>query len=278
MLKVDEIKDFFKLESSHAKKELGQNFLIDEDIIKKIVSSLDIEDKDKILEIGPGLGSLTDEIIKYSENLTVVEYDLKFYNFLIKSYSNRTKINIIKDNILRFNNYSFDKVIGNLPYYITSDILEYIALNFNLLKKGVFMIQYEAFKRIIAKEGKDFNALNILFDYKYHINQLFIVKKNCFFPEPNVNSVVFSIIPKNDIDNDFAPLLYKVSKILFQNRRKTIQNNLKVLIKDNDILLKVFKESSLNPLERAENLKLNDFINLTNILIKNNLINNETKK
>ena len=274
MLSVSEIKDFFKLEASHAKKELGQNFLINEDIIINICNALEIEENDTVLEIGPGLGSLTDELVKKTHNLTLVEYDSKFYNFLCKCHEDKG-INIVKSNILHFKDFSMNKVIGNLPYYITSDILEFIALNYKNLDKGVFMIQLEALKRISAKNGKDYNALNLLLMYKYEIKELFKVKKNNFFPEPNVDSVVFSITPKENMNFNFGNSLYKVSKILFKNRRKTIQNNLKTIIKDKETMEKVLKEASLESTLRPEDLNLENYIKLTEVLINNSLIKNE---
>ncbi len=266
MLSVNEIKDFFKLENSHAKKELGQNFLINEEVIINIVNALEIKDNDNVLEIGPGLGSLTDELVKRTHNLTLVEYDQKFYNFLNKCHEDKN-INIIKSNILHFKDYSMNKVIGNLPYYITSDILEFIAKNYRNLEKGVFMIQLEALKRITSLKGKDYNALNIFLEYRYDIKELFKVKKNNFFPEPNVDSVVFSITPKNNSDFNLGNSIYKVSKILFTNRRKTIQNNLKIIIKDKELMDEVLKESNLLPSLRAEDLLIEDYVRLTKILI-----------
>lgn len=271
MLKTDEIIDFFKLESSHAKKELGQNFLINEEVIKHIVSSLDTKENEKILEIGPGLGALTGELVKITDNLTVVEYDAKFVNFLSKAYENNN-INIVKGNFLTFKDYSFEYIIGNLPYYITTDILEYIFVKFNNFKKGVFMVQNEALNRILAKDGKDFNAINVLVNLTYNVEKLFIVKKDSFFPMPNVDSVVFKIEKKENVDNLFSLAVYKVAQNLFKLRRKTINNNLKSLVKDSTTLNEILNLCNLSPNLRAEELKVDDFVNLTNELLKLKII------
>ena len=137
MLSVEEIIDFFKLENSHAKKELGQNFLINSKTCKSIVDFLDIQQSDSVLEIGPGLGALTGYIIGQPSRFTVVEYDQKFVNFLSKNYEGQN-IEIVKNNILKYKDFTFNKVIGNLPYYISSDIIESICLNYVNLEKGVF--------------------------------------------------------------------------------------------------------------------------------------------
>lgn len=267
MLTKDEIKDFFILESSHAKRELGQNFLISKDVVLDIVNSLEINKDEKVLEIGPGLGSLTEELLLRTNNLTVVEYDHKFVNFLTKNFEN-SSINIVKSNILHFKDYLFSKIIGNLPYYITSDIIEYILLNYKDLKEGVFMVQKECLDRIMAKSGKDFNVLNILLDYRTDIKKLFIVKRNNFFPEPNIDSIVFKINVKENSSYEDSLLIYKVSTILFKNRRKTIYNNLKVLNIDDETLKNLINSLNLKLTTRAEELNLKIIEKLVNELLK----------
>ena len=271
MLQRDEIMDFFKLQRSHAKKELGQNFLCNQVIINNIIDLLKIDPKDKILEIGPGLGALTNEIVDKSQKYTVCEYDPKFVEYLEKAYG-QTNIQINKGNFLKFNDFDFDKVIGNLPYYITSEILLYIALNFKNLKLGVFMIQKEAFNRIVAKKGdSDYNVLNILLDYLFNIEKKFIVGASNFFPMPNVNSIVFTITPK-EIDRNIVLPLYKTIKIMFNNRRKTIFNNLNALVNNKETTTLIINKLKLNVNERPENLDLNNFLDLTNILLNMKII------
>ncbi len=272
MLNKDQIKDFFALENSHAKKELGQNFLIDLETIDNIVNSLNVIKGERVLEIGPGLGALTNELIKKDINLTCVEYDQKFVNFLNKSYENCKNLTIIKNNILHFKDFSFKKVIGNLPYYITTDILEYIFKNFENLEEAVFMVQNEALNRILALSGKDFNAINVLIAYRYEIEKLFIVSKNNFFPIPNVDSIVFRIKIKENSDFDFSLALLKVSKILFKFRRKTIYNNLKVIVNNSNELTLLLEKCGLSPNSRPEQLKIDDFIKITNELVENKFI------
>lgn len=272
MLNRDQIKDFFALENSHAKKELGQNFLIDLETIDNIVNSLNVIKGERVLEIGPGLGALTNELIKKDINLTCVEYDQKFVNFLNKSYENCKNLTIIKNNILHFKDFSFKKVIGNLPYYITTDILEYIFKNFENLEEAVFMVQNEALNRILALSGKDFNAINVLIAYRYEIEKLFIVSKNNFFPIPNVDSIVFRIKIKENSDFNFSLALLKVSKILFKFRRKTIYNNLKVIVNNSNELTLLLEKCGLSPNSRPEQLKIDDFIKITNELVENKFI------
>ena len=280
MLNIDQIKDFFILENSHAKKELGQNFLIDLQTINNIVDSLEIKKGEKVLEIGPGLGALTCELVKKDINLTCVEYDQKFVNFLNKNFESKNNITIIKNSILHFKDFSFEKIIGNLPYYITTDILEYIFKNFRYLNEAVFMVQNEALNRILALTGKDYNAINVLIGYRYDIKKIFNVSKNNFFPVPNVDSVVFKINIKENTDFNFSIALLKVTKILFKFRRKTIYNNLKVIVSNIEQLTLLLERCGLSSNLRPEQLKIDDFIKITNELIEKNLlrINNYGRK
>lgn len=270
MLNSEEIKDFFLLESSHAKKELGQNFLIDENIASQIVDELNFKTNEEILEIGPGLGSLTEKLVDRNANLTVVEIDNKFINYLSLAF--KDKIIIKKCNILNYEDCHFKKVIGNLPYYITSEILEKIALDFNNLEEAVFMVQLEALDRILSNKGKNYSPLNILLAYKYKIIKLFKVSKTSFFPMPNVASSVFKLVKKDNIDNVFTSKLYKVATICFANRRKTLSNNLKSLIKDENIIKKVFVSLNLKPTIRAEELSIKDYEILTKELLNLEII------
>lgn len=271
MLNKNEIIDFFKLNNSHAKKELGQNFLINEKIIQNIVKELEIKEEDSVLEIGPGLGALTGEIIGKSHDYTVVEYDAKFVDFLGRSYENQN-IKIVKNNILKFKEFSANKVIGNLPYYITTDILEYIILNFKNLDMGVFMVQKECLNRILALDGKDYNAINVLIADFYDIKTLFIVKKDNFFPEPNVESVVFKITKKQEKNLSFAGILYKTARILFANRRKTVSNNLNNIVRNKELTSTILLEAGIDQNMRAEQLKIIDFNNLASTLLKYKII------
>lgn len=268
MLNKDEIIDYFKLVNSHAKKELGQNFLVNQSIASSIVNLLDINEEDNLLEIGPGLGALTGFVLdkKYT-SYEVVEYDQKFVEFLIRSFDEK-KIKITKNNILKIKEISANKIVGNLPYYITSEIILKMTLEDEKLTKAVFMVQKECYKRIVAKSGKDYNALNVLVAYLFDIKQELIVDRSNFFPVPNVDSLVFSLTKKQEKNIDFARFLFKVSRISFQNRRKTLQNNLSSLVANKESLFEVFNKANILPTKRAEELTVQDFERLSMELLK----------
>jgi dimethyladenosine transferase len=272
MLTRDEIKSFFQLENSHAKKELGQNFLCNQKTIDEIVSLVSVQKDDVLLEIGPGLGALTNDLIGKTKNYTVVEYDAKFVDYLTRAYGDKD-IKIVKNNILKYKDYSANKVVGNLPYYITSDILLYLALNYTNLDKAVLMMQREAYKRITAKQGtKDYNALNIVLDYCYKITTNMIVVKTSFFPMPQVDSVVLTFVKKENCDRKLIRPLLTCTRAMFLNRRKTIFNNLNSLTKDKDKTNKILNDLGFAPSLRAEQLTLKDFLNLTNVLLNLEII------
>lgn len=272
MLKPDEIKEYFLLVNSHAKKELGQNFLINEEVCNNIVSALNIQENDKILEIGPGLGSLTSKILTFSyDKYVVVEYDKKFVDFLNNAYGDK-KIEIVNNNILKYKNDSFNKIIGNLPYYISTEIILEIIEDFTNFEEGVFMVQKEFYERIITKDKREKTAINFFIDYAFKIEKLFVVKNVDFFPQPKVDSVVFKMSKTKKI-TDFEKLLFKIIKISLLNRRKTLNNNLKSLIPDENLRNDVLKKANLKENVRAEDLTIDDFTNLVKEMLNVKNIN-----
>ncbi len=272
MLDTKEIIEFFNLEQSHAKKELGQNFLINKKVCENIVSLLTINDNEKVLEIGPGLGALTDILVKKEIDLTCVEYDAKFVNYLNLGYGNYPNIKIVKNNIIKEKEVGFDRVIGNLPYYMTTDIISYITIKDTNLKQCVFMVQKECFFRITSLSGKDFNGINVYLHYMFDIHNCFEVKKNNFFPVPSVDSLVFELNKKESSSLEYGLKLFKVANCLFINRRKTILNNLNMIVKNKENTAKIIGDCNLKENLRAEQLTLEDFKNVTNVLIRDGYI------
>ena len=218
------------------KKSLGQNFLIDRNIINKIVKIGDIGKNKIILEIGPGYGSLTKEISKKQpKKIFAVEKDTKLVPHLVESFKNYKNIEIINDyifNVIKNNKFKKNIIVfGNLPYNISTQILASLIL----LKKWppwyevlIFMFQKEVADRIIAKKNsKQFGRLTVLSNWRLEINNHFDVSKNCFYPKPKINSSVLTFKPKkyNQFNIKNPKLLEKVTRVLFSNRRKMINKN-----------------------------------------------------
>jgi len=230
-----------------AKKSLGQNFLIDKNIIKSIVNVGDVKKNNVILEVGPGTGNLTEYILKKNpKKLFVIEKDSNLVNLLNGKFSD--KISILNEDILKFdlNNISKEKIIifGNLPYNISTKILtQWITTHekFKCYKKLILMFQKEVADRIIAKtQTKEFSRLSVLSNWRLEIKKHFNITKNCFFPKPKINSTLLSFKPKkiNTYDLKNPKNLEKVTRILFSNRRKMINKNFSKLFKKKLPLLK----------------------------------------
>ena len=228
-----------------AKKSLGQNFLIDQNISKKIIKIINITKNKKILEIGSVYGSLTDRIIELSpKKIIAVEKDKDLANLLKQNFENLKNIEIINDDILKIlQNRNMEKnitVFGNLPYNISTKILTSLILTndwppwYDVL---VFMFQKEVADRIVAKNNsKNFGRLSILCNWRLEIKKHFNVSRNCFFPKPNVDSTVLSFIPKTKFFNIKNPKnLENITRILFSNRRKIIKKNFIKLFGKNNI-------------------------------------------
>ena len=224
------------------KKSLGQNFLIDKNIIHKIVNIGNINKDKTILEIGPGNGNLTFAIAsKNPKKILAVEKDKNLVSLLKKRFENYSKINIQNNdilNIIKENNFGKNvTVFGNLPYNISTKILSSLIL----LEKWppwydtlIFMFQKEVADRIIAKtKTKAFSRLTVLSNWRLDVQKHFDISKNCFFPKPKIDSTLLSFkVKKSNLYNLKKPKnLETVTRILFSNRRKMINKNYNKLFK-----------------------------------------------
>ncbi len=205
------------------KKKWGQNFLTDPNIIKKILNILNASSKDHVLEIGPGQGALTFSI--KAKNISAIEVDKDLCTLL--SEKKQQNLIIENENFLKTNlkNIRFNKIIGNLPYNISSQII-FKILNDKSWELAVFMIQKELADRIISKEGsKQYGRISVMIQSLCIVKKEFNVSPNCFSPKPNVSSTIISLKKKNKHDFDYQKLEYVVKKS-FSQRRKKIKNTL----------------------------------------------------
>ena len=243
-----------------AKKKFGQNFLIDQNIINKIIKIGNIENNTTILEIGAGYGSLTNKILSMNPNkVFAIEKDNKLASILINKFKNNSNIKIINDdvfNIIKKNNLGKNIIVyGNLPYNISTKILSSLILIDKWppwYQNLIFMFQKEVADRIIAKENtKNFGRLSILCNWRLEIKKHFNVTKNCFFPKPKVDSTILSFKPKKSkfiIKN--PKNLETITRVLFSNRRKMINKNFLLLFnKDKSIAEKLNLKLNFRPEE-----------------------------
>ncbi len=246
-------------------KDYGQNFLVEPQICERIVNALNIEEKDTVIEVGPGLGSMTHFLSLSNADTTVVDIDRRMIDFLSIVYQN-SNIKIVENDIRKVDVSSYSKIIGNLPYNITTETIQYFLLNASKAKKMVFMIQSETFNHFFDVSGKEYGPTSVLIHLLGNIEKLFTVKAGSFYPAPKCNSTVFTI----NIDahtNRFAAMnAFKVAKQLFANRRKTIQNNLSNYLKNKDLAYKVCEDLNINPLSRPEQLSPEIYLSISEYL------------
>jgi len=250
------------------KKSLGQNFLLDKNIIKKIVDLGKILSSDAIIEIGPGTGNLTDFILKKKpKKIILIEKDFKLAKLLTERFKNN--VNVENKDILNFqiNNNIREKyiVFGNLPYNISTEILTRWIKNeekFKLTNKIIFMFQKEVANRIIAKtNSKDYGRLSIISNWRYSVNKEFDINPNSFFPKPKVSSTLLSFVPKKKYFNIKNPEnLEKITQIFFSKKRKMIKNPLRQIFKNPDVIAEKLK---LDTNSRPQNLSPIDYFEIT---------------
>ena len=246
------------------KKFLGQHFLIDDNISKKIVDNINFKKFKKVIEIGPGKGALTKHLLHIKDILTLIEVDNESVVFLKNEFLNE-KLDIIENDFLKFDilsAYPSEEnilIIGNFPYNISSQILFKSIDNYKSVKAIIGMFQKEVAERIISKNNsKQYGILSVKTQLFYDAKILFDVSPNVFFPKPKVNSAVISLTRKENINIDCdLELLDRIIKLSFQHRRKKIKNSLKKLDIEENILEDSIFES------RPEQLTIEEFVKLT---------------
>lgn len=255
-------------------KSLGQNFLIDKNFVDKIIDLSEV-DGENILEIGPGIGTISQEMAKTCKKLVVIEIDKTLTPILKDNLGDFSNVDIINADILKidldkvikenFNGESF-KVVSNLPYYITTPIIEKLVENDLPCKDMTIMVQKEVADRMKADEKvKDYSSLSVFIKFYANLINGFKVPKSVFMPQPKIDSQVLKLdlrIYDEDVDRN---TLFKLVRAGFNKRRKTILNSLSS-VAEKEELKEVFEKLGLKENLRAENLSLDDFINISNEL------------
>ncbi len=241
------------------KKSLGQNFLVDQDVLNKIADVGEVGNEDLVIEVGPGSGALTKKILeKKPKNLVVIEKDERLYNFLLKNFNQKLKI--INEDMMKISYENFNGknyiIFGNLPYNISTQILaKWIKLkNIDIFcKKFVLMFQKEVADRIIAETNtKNYGRLSILSNWRMNINKIFDIEPESFNPAPKVKSTLLVFVPKKKFFKFKNPSnLEYVTNIFFSQRRKMIKNPLKFIFKNYE---EISKKLDLNLNLRPQNI------------------------
>lgn len=246
-----------------AKHEVGQNFLVDSDLCEKIVSLADITIEDHVLEIGSGAGSLSYFIAQTKGESTLIDIDEGLVTKLQEDFEKDENVKVEQANVMRYDLSSFSKIIGNLPYYITSGIIEKIALGASSCSKAILMVQKEVFPRLNAKLGsKEYGPLPILLQYRGTLKKEIYAPRASFTPMPHVDSLVFSLSFNKNADMKVASNLYSLVSALFLHRRKTISNNLSSYLKDSEKAKEILQAVGIKENRRPEEISLEEYLSL----------------
>jgi 16S rRNA (adenine1518-N6/adenine1519-N6)-dimethyltransferase len=265
------------MERFRPRKRWGQNFLVDHNIARKVISSAELSPEDIVLEIGAGKGILTGKIASQVKKVIAIEIDKKLCSLLRDELKNYRNVEIIEGDFLRLDiarylgsgSRSSVKVIANLPYYITSPIIIKL-LNMKGWLEATFMLQREVGERIVASPGgKDYGALSILVQYHCDVEKQFNVSRNVFRPKPDVDSVVIKLkLLKNPrIKVKDEKLFFEIVHGAFSQRRKKLSNSISNVLKiDKHLLEDLLKRLNISPTRRAETLSLEEFATISNSL------------
>ncbi|MFC1669025.1 16S rRNA (adenine(1518)-N(6)/adenine(1519)-N(6))-dimethyltransferase RsmA [Spirochaetota bacterium] len=254
-------------------KRLGQSFLVNDDVTNKIICAISPGKDDEILEIGPGLGALTDVLIDKAASVTAVEIDNGISKYLEYEFNEKDNFKLIHGDFLKQEvNGGFNKVVSNLPYYCASEILFKIAENFNAGEVYV-MLQRDMAERIISGPGsKSYGSLTVTLGFYYKPKILFHVSNEAFYPRPEIESSFMSLARRENLllknPEDLA-LFKRVVKSAFWGRRKIILNSLTEsphLDFNKMTTEKILKAAGIPNKERGENLSIDNFVNIVSII------------
>ena len=254
--------------SQRAKKSLGQNFLSDPNYIRKIVGAVDPEREDLIIEIGPGRGAITEHLVNSEAEVIAVELDRDLIGPLREKFSSRSNFRLVEGNALdvdfrRLADSAQSKLVANLPYYISTAILQKLSEQRDAFSFLILMFQKEVVDRITAPPGNSERGyLTVLTEIAFHVDKLFDVPPTAFRPVPKVTSSVLKLTPAPSVVENEQGFRHLISTAFVQ-KRKTLQNNLKAAHPD---AAQVLERAGLDGRRRAESLSLDEWLRLYSAL------------
>lgn len=276
---LEETKTIMKKYGIKANKDLGQNFLINNDVVENIINSSEISKEDLIIEIGPGLGTLTKELIKRAGKVVCIELDKKMIKILKDRFITSSNLEILNEDVLQVDlnelikkhkghdNIKKAKIVANLPYYITTPIIMKLLEDKLDIESITVMIQKEVADRLIEiPAGKNTGAITYTIYYYCESEKIMEVSNNSFIPEPDVTSEVIKMKLRNKpaVEIENPKVMFMIIKSAFMQRRKTLLNaltNTQVFASKQEGL-KILKKLNLDENVRAENLSIQDYANI----------------
>ena len=278
-----QVRDFFALNHTRPKKQLGQNFLVNPEALKIILEAGELSDTDTVIEIGAGLGCLTDVVTQHAKHVIAIEVDALLHNVLVSQFSTNPRVRLLNTDILKLelNSLLSDgtgtvpttfKVIANLPYSITTPILWKLLAHRKQIHSCVLMMQKEVAERIVAGPGgKDYGALTIGITYHAEAELIATLSPENFYPAPKVDSALLKLTmrekPKVTVEDE--ELFFKVVRTAFRTRRKMLKNALVMgKFASGEVLSAAFEALGIAPQRRAETLDITEFAALANFLYR----------
>ncbi|OVE76212.1 ribosomal RNA small subunit methyltransferase A [bacterium E08(2017)] len=264
-------------------KVLGQNFLIDRNILNKLISAADVSENDCVLEIGGGLGIVTEELVVKAGSLTVVEKDKKLAHHLLNKYGDNPKVEIIHDDVLKVisrpdwpeKEQDYNKVVANLPYSVGTRLLVDMIQSQSRPQLVVVTVQLEVAERFSAECGaKDYGLLSIWSQMHYNVELVKAVNNTCFWPKPEVTSGILKLELMNEgqPSPETARGVYRLTKHAFSHRRKQMSNILRNCIDDfriePEVISEIFEKLGLSVSLRPQNLSVSDWLGLTQAIME----------
>jgi 16S rRNA (adenine1518-N6/adenine1519-N6)-dimethyltransferase len=257
------IKNILSKYEAKPSKGLGQNFLVDKNILNKIIDSSTINSNDVILEVGPGIGTLTVELCKKAKKVIAIEKDAGMVRILKETLKDYKNIEVVLEDVLKYKvenkNY---KLIANIPYYLTSPLIRKFLEEKNQPTEIILMIQKEVAKRMCENPPK-MNLLAVSVQFYAEPKIISYVSKNSFLPAPKIDSAIIKIIPKKNSEAN-PELFFKIVKAGFSQPRKQLINNLSTILKiSREVVLAWLSKNKILPNQRAETLSIKDWENLS---------------
>jgi len=266
-----EIKNILLQYDTRPSKRLGQNFLIDKNVLQKIILASNLNKNDIVLEVGPGIGTLTQELAKNAGKVIAIEKDEKMIKVLKETLKDYKNIEIINADVLRYKlQTTHYKLISNIPYYLTSPLIRKFLESDNPPQEIILMVQKEVAQRICSKPP-NMSLLAVSAQFYADAKIVSYVSKNCFWPAPKVDSAIIKIIPRPPSSAEFggtrgsAQLFFRIVKAGFSHPRKQLAGNFSKTLKiDRKKIDSWLLKNNVKPTQRAETLSVEDWKNLTN--------------
>jgi len=263
-------------------RALGQHFLVDDDVLRGIIEGAEVDKEANVLEIGPGAGILTGPLCRAAKKVLAVELDRALMPVLETTLHGISNVSVVRDDIMRvdiaalardcFGGEGFD-VVSNLPYSITTPVLTRLLDGSLPIRRVTVMVQAEAAGHILAPSGKEYGPLAVTAQYRANIRELLQVQRECFVPPPHVDSTVLRMdMEVREVAAVDETQFFRLVRAAFAMRRKTLANNMKPWQIPKDALAEIFDACGLEERVRAEQVSLERFIALSNLLVEKNFV------